>query len=335
LDLVTSRVFLITRGSSMKHKVVVYRELPEQVLSFLKNKFNVSYFPNLDDQNYHDFLSELQTAQGLLGASMKIDQELLDQAPQLKVISNISVGYDNLNIEELRKRGILGTNTPGVLDDTTADTVFGLLLATARRMPELDHYVKSGRWEGTKGEDLFGVDVHHKTLGIIGMGSIGRAVAKRARFGFDMEILYHNRSRNKEAENKYDATYCTLDDLLKKSDFVCLMVPHTPQTEKMIGEREFNLMKESAIFINGSRGKNVDEAALIKALQEKKILRAGLDVFEIEPIEKDNPLLSLPDVVTLPHIGSATTETRASMAKLAAENMAIALEGKTPPNLIR
>ena len=319
----------------MKHKVVVYRELPEQVLSFLKNKFNVSYFPNLDDQNYHDFLSELQTAQGLLGASMKIDQELLDQAPQLKVISNISVGYDNLNIEELRKRGILGTNTPGVLDDTTADTVFGLLLATARRMPELDHYVKSGRWEGTKGEDLFGVDVHHKTLGIIGMGSIGRAVAKRARFGFDMEILYHNRSRNKEAENKYDATYCTLDDLLKKSDFVCLMVPHTPQTEKMIGEREFNLMKESAIFINGSRGKNVDEAALIKALQEKKILRAGLDVFEIEPIEKDNPLLSLPDVVTLPHIGSATTETRASMAKLAAENMAIALEGKTPPNLIR
>lgn len=319
----------------MKQKVVVYRELPEQVLSFLKNKFNVSYFPNLDDGNYHDFLSELQTAQGLLGASMKIDQEILDQAPQLKVISNISVGYDNLNLEELKKRGILGTNTPGVLDDTTADTVFGLLLATARRMPELDHYVKSGRWEGTKGEDLFGVDVHHKTLGIIGMGSIGRAVAKRARFGFDMEILYHNRSRNEEAENKFDATYCTLDDLLKKSDFVCLMVPHTPQTEKMIGEREFNLMKESAIFINGSRGKNVDEAALIKALQEKKILRAGLDVFEIEPIEKDNPLLSLPDVVTLPHIGSATNETRASMAKLAAENMAIALEGKTPPNIIR
>jgi len=319
----------------MKQKVVVYRELPEQVLSFLKNKFNVSYFPNLDDGNYQDFLSELQTAQGLLGASMKIDQEILDQAPQLKVISNISVGYDNLNLEELKKRGILGTNTPGVLDDTTADTVFGLLLATARRMPELDHYVKSGRWEGTKGEDLFGVDVHHKTLGIIGMGSIGRAVAKRARFGFDMEILYHNRSRNEEAENKFDATYCTLDDLLKKSDFVCLMVPHTPQTEKMIGEREFNLMKESAIFINGSRGKNVDEAALIKALQEKKILRAGLDVFEIEPIEKDNPLLSLPDVVTLPHIGSATNETRASMAKLAAENMAIALEGKTPPNIIR
>lgn len=314
---------------------MVYRELPEQVLSFLKNKFNVSYFPNLDDGNYQDFLSELQTAQGLLGASMKIDQEILDQAPQLKVISNISVGYDNLNLEELKKRGILGTNTPGVLDDTTADTVFGLLLATARRMPELDHYVKSGRWEGTKGEDLFGVDVHHKTLGIIGMGSIGRAVAKRARFGFDMEILYHNRSRNEEAENKFDATYCTLDDLLKKSDFVCLMVPHTPQTEKMIGEREFNLMKESAIFINGSRGKNVDEAALIKALQEKKILRAGLDVFEIEPIEKDNPLLSLPDVVTLPHIGSATNETRASMAKLAAENMAIALEGKTPPNIIR
>lgn len=319
----------------MQQKVVIYRELPEQVLRFLENKFDVSYFPNLNEENYRDFLSELQTAQGLLGASMKLDQELLDQAPNLKVVSNISVGYDNLNIEDLKKRGIAATNTPGVLDDTTADTVFGLLLATARRMPELDHYVKAGRWEGTKGEDLFGVDVHHKTLGIIGMGSIGKAVAKRARFGFDMEILYHNRSRNEEAENKYDATYCSLDELLKRSDFVCLMVPYTPQTEKMIGEREFNLMKNSAIFINGSRGKNVDEAALIKALEEKKIRSAGLDVFEVEPIEKDNPLLRLSQVVTLPHIGSATSETRAKMAKLAAENMTSALEGNTPPNLIR
>ncbi|WP_078434756.1 2-hydroxyacid dehydrogenase [Metabacillus halosaccharovorans] len=319
----------------MQQKVVVYRELPDQVLYFLKNKFDVSYFPTLNDENYRDFLVELQTAHGLLGASMNIGQELLNQAPNLKVISNISVGYDNLNIEELKQRNIIATNTPGVLDDTTADTVFGLLLATARRMPELDHYVKAKKWGGTKGEDLFGVDVHHKTLGIIGMGSIGRAVAKRAHFGFDMEILYHNRSRNKEAESKFDATYCSLDELLKKSDFVCLMVPHTPQTEKMIGEREFNLMKDSAIFINGSRGKNVDEEALIKALQKKDILSAGLDVFEIEPVEKDNPLLSMPHVVTLPHIGSATAETRAKMAKLAAENMAIALEGKTPPNLIR
>ncbi len=319
----------------MQQKVVIYRELPEKVLSFLKSKFDVSYFPNLNNENYREFLYELQTAQGLLGASMKIDQELLDQAPNLKVISNISVGYDNLNIEELKKRGILATNTPGVLDDTTADTVFGLMLATARRMPELDHYVKSKKWEGTKDEDVFGVDVHHKTLGIIGMGSIGCAIAKRARFGFDMDILYHNRSRNEEAENKFGAIYCSLDDLLTKSDFVCLMVPHTPETEKMIGEKEFNLMKDSAIFINGSRGKNVDEAALIKALQEKKILRAGLDVFETEPIEKDNPLLTLSNVVTLPHIGSATTETRAQMAELAAKNIAIALEGDTPPNLIR
>lgn len=313
---------------------MVYRELPDQVFSFLKNRFDVSYFPNLHEENYHDFLSELQTAHGLLGASMKIDQELLNQAPNLKVVSNISVGYDNLNMEELKKRNIIATNTPGVLDDTTADIVFGLLLATARRVPELDHYVKAKKWDGTKGEDLFGVDVHHKTLGIIGMGSIGKAVAKRARFGFDMEILYHNRSRNEEAENKFDATYCSLDELLMKSDFVCLMVPSTPQTEKMIGKREFNLMKKSAIFINGSRGKNVDEAALIKALEEKKILSAGLDVFEVEPVEKDNPLLSLSHVVTLPHIGSATAETREKMAKLAAENMAIALEGKTPPNLI-
>lgn len=319
----------------MKKKVVIYRRVPEKVKHALMEKFEVSYFENLHTNNYAEFMKELQNADGLLGASMKMDKELLDHAPKLKVISNISVGYDNLDLEELRNRGIVATNTPGVLNDTTADTVFGLILATARRMTELDHYVKSGKWNGTKDEDLFGVDVHHKKLGIIGMGGIGQAVAKRAHFGFDMEILYHNRSRNKEAEEKFDATYCALDELLIQSDFVCLMIPHNPETEKMIGEREFQLMKNSAIFINGSRGKNVDERALIKALQQKWILRAGLDVFETEPVEKDNPLLTLPNVVTLPHIGSATVETREKMAMLAAENLAKALNGETPPNLIR
>ncbi|MCM3408551.1 2-hydroxyacid dehydrogenase [Metabacillus litoralis] len=319
----------------MKKKVVIYREVPEKVINTLKEKFEVSYFKNLHTNNYDEFINELHNASGLLGASMKMDKELLDHAPHLTVISNISVGYDNLNLEELKNRGIIATNTPGVLNDTTADTIFGLLLATARRMTELDFYVKSGNWNGSKNEDLFGVDVHHKKLGIIGMGSIGQAIAKRAHFGFDMEILYYNRSRKKEAEESFRAIYCSLDELLTQSDFVCLMIPHTPETEKMIGEREFQLMKNSAIFINGSRGKNVDEQALIKALQQKWILRAGLDVFEHEPVEKDNPLLTLPNVVTLPHIGSATKETREKMATLAAENLAKALEGETPPNLIR
>ncbi|MBZ5752711.1 2-hydroxyacid dehydrogenase [Metabacillus rhizolycopersici] len=318
----------------MKPKVIVYRKVPEQVINFLNEKFEVSYYKNLDTEKYSDFLQELHTAHGLLGSSLKIDKDFLEQAPNLKIVSNISVGYDNLDLAELKKREILATNTPGVLVDSTADTIFGLLLATARRMPELDYFVKSGKWDGRKDEDLFGVDVHHKVLGIIGMGSIGNAIAKRAHLGFDMSILYHNRSRNEQAENEYQAQYCNLDELLSKSDFICLMTPHTPETDKMIGEREFDLMKESAIFINGSRGKNVDEEALIKALQNQLILGAGLDVYETEPISKGNPLLDLKNVVTLPHIGSATTETREKMAILAAENLAKGLEGETPPNLI-
>lgn len=318
----------------LKPKVIVYRKVPEQVINFLNEKFEVSYYKNLDTENYSDFLQELHTAHGLLGSSLKIDKNFLEQAPNLKIVSNISVGYDNLDLAELKKREILATNTPGVLVDSTADTIFGLLLATARRMPELDYFVKSGKWDGIKDEALFGVDVHHKVLGIIGMGSIGNAIAKRAHLGFDMSILYHNRSRNEQAENEYQAQYCNLDELLSKSDFICLMTPHTPETDKMIGEREFDLMKESAIFINGSRGKNVDEEALIKALQNQLILGAGLDVYETEPISKDNPLLDLKNVVTLPHIGSATTETREKMAILAAENLAKGLEGETPPNLI-
>jgi gluconate 2-dehydrogenase len=319
----------------LKQKVIVYRKVPEDVLTLLNEKFEVKYYKNIETESYSDFLQELHTAHGLLGASLKINKELLDHAPNLKIVSNISVGYDNFDLEELKTRGILATNTPGVLVDTTADTIFGLLLATARRMPELDLYVKSGKWNGTKDEDLFGVDVHHKVLGIIGMGSIGKAIAKRAHFGFDMQILYHNRSQNKQVENEYNAEYCELDELLKRSDYVCLMTPHTPETDKMIGEREFRLMKDSSIFINGSRGKNVDEEALIRALQNQWILAAGLDVYETEPINKDNPLLKLPNVVTLPHIGSATKETREKMARLAAENLAEALEGNVPLNLIK
>jgi gluconate 2-dehydrogenase len=318
----------------LKPKIIVYRKVPEKVINFLSDKFEVRYYKNLETENYADFLKDLHTAHGILGASLKMNKELLDHAPNLKIVSNISVGYDNLDLEELKKRNIIATNTPGVLVDTTADTIFGLLLATARRMPELDSYVKSGNWNGTKDEDLFGVDVHHKVLGIIGMGSIGSAIAKRAYLGFDMKILYHNRSRNEQVEHEYQAQYCDLDDLLSESDFVCIMTPHTPETEKMIGEREFHLMKKTSIFINGSRGKNIDEEALIKALQNQWIWGAGLDVYETEPINKDNPLLSLTNVVTLPHIGSATKETREKMAMLAAENLAKGLAGETPPNLV-
>jgi gluconate 2-dehydrogenase len=238
-------------------------------------------------------------------------------------------------MSELSKRNIIATNTPDVLNDTVADTIFGLLLATARRMPELDQFVKNGEWKETLKEDHFGVDVHHKTLGIIGMGGVGSAIAKRAHFGFDMDILYHGRSRKEEEEQTYNATYCSLEELLQKSDFVCLMTPLTPQTEGLMGKREFELMKQSAIFINGSRGKTVDEEALINALRAEEILGAGLDVFAQEPVSPANPLLSMKNVVTLPHIGSATAETRLKMAMLGAENLVAGLKGETPPNLIK
>jgi glyoxylate/hydroxypyruvate/2-ketogluconate reductase len=319
----------------MKPKIIVYKKVDRKVLDFIADTCEVVYFENIDSETYPVFLEELQEAQGLLGSGLKVDKELLDQAPHLKIVCNIAVGYDNLDLIALTERGIMGTNTPDVLNDTVADTIMGLILSTARRIPELNQWVKTGQWESGLEEKWFGVDVHHKVLGIIGMGGIGSSVAKRAHFGFDMEILYHNRTRNKDAEEKYGATYCSMEELLKKSDFVCLMTPLTPDTVNLMGKREFEFMKESAIFINASRGKTVDEDALIQALQKGQIYGAGLDVFIQEPVKKDNPLLSMNNVVTLPHIGSATYETRFKMAMAAATNLVTALRGEFPPNLIK
>jgi gluconate 2-dehydrogenase len=319
----------------MKPKVIVYKKVDKKVLDFIQNTLDVIYFEKLDSQTYPVFLEKLKDVQGILGSGLKVDKELLAQAPNLKIVCNTSVGYDNLDLSALEERGVIATNTPNVLNDTVADTIFGLLLAAARRIPELDHWVKKGHWESTLEEKWFGVDVHHKVLGIVGMGGVGTAIAKRAYCGFDMEILYHNRSRNEEAERKYNASYCTLDDLLKQSDFVCLMTPLTPETENLFGKREFELMKDTAIFINGSRGRTVDEQALIHALKTGEILGAGLDVFVQEPIQKDHPLLSMTNVVTLPHIGSATYETRFKMAMMGAANLVAGLQGEVPPNLIK
>ncbi|MDR7077665.1 gluconate 2-dehydrogenase [Neobacillus niacini] len=319
----------------MKPKIIVYKKVDKKVLELIEDTCKVVYFEKLDSQNFPVFLEELKDAEGLIGSGLKVDHELLDQAPQLKIVCNISVGYDNLDLTALAERRIMATNTPDVLNDTVADTIMGLILSTARRIPELDQWVKTGQWESGLGEKWFGVDVHHKVLGIIGMGGIGSDVAKRAHYGFDMEILYHNRSRNEAAEQKYGATYCSLEELLKKSDFVCLMTPLTPQTVNLIGKREFELMKESAIFINASRGKTVDEEALIHALKTGQIYGAGLDVFVQEPVNMDNPLLSMNNVVTLPHIGSATYETRFKMAMIAATNLVTGLKGDVPPNLLK
>ena len=318
----------------MKPKVIVYKKVDSTVLEYVRETCEVIYYENLDAQTLPSFYQELKDANGLLGSGLKVDEKFLELAPHLKVVSNISVGYDNLDIPEITKRKVLATNTPEVLNDSVADTIFGLLLATARRMPELNQMVKSGKWTSQVGENLYGIDVHHKTLGIIGMGGVGSAIAKRAHFGFDMPILYHNRSRNLEAEQSYQATYCSLEEICQQADFICLMTPLTPKTVKLIGEKEFKLMKKSAIFVNGSRGATVDEEALVRALQNGDILAAGLDVFAQEPVSTDNPLLAMDNVVTLPHIGSATYETRLKMAQLAAENLVLGLQGKLPPSLI-
>lgn len=318
----------------MKPKVIVYKKLEPAVLEYVREACDVVYFEKVDENTSAAFYEELKSAEGLLGAGLRVDHDLLEKAPQLKIVSNISVGYDNLDIAELNRRGIMATNTPDVLNETVADTMIGLMLSAARRIPELNQYVKTGAWKSPLAPTHFGVDMHHKTLGIIGMGRIGAAIAKRAHFGFGMNILYHNRSRNEEAERTYQATYCSLDQLCQEADFICVMVPLTPATQDLIGEKEFALMKSTAIFVNGSRGATVDEDALVNALHKGEILAAGLDVFVKEPVRPDHPLLSMPNVVTLPHIGSATLETRLGMARFAAENLVLGLQGKQPPALL-
>ncbi|PIC73962.1 D-glycerate dehydrogenase [Sporosarcina sp. P17b] len=316
----------------MKKKILAYRRLEQPVYDRLAEDYDVRLFK--DPKNDADFPEFLREAEGVIGIGFPGNAATLDKAPNLKIISNVSVGYNNLELGDLTKRGVMGTHTPGVLDDTVADMAMGLMLATARRMPELDGYVKRGLWKGLLPNEWYGVDVHHKTLGIIGMGRIGSAIAKRARFGFDMDILYHTRTRKPEAEERFDASYRDLDDLLKESDYVCLVIPLTEETRGMIGSEQFRLMKSSAIFLNISRGSTIIEEDLIDALQQNEIAAAGLDVFAQEPVDPENPLLQMKNVVTLPHIGSSTHETEVAMAHLAADNLIAGLEGKKPANLL-
>lgn len=317
----------------MTKRVLVYRPLPAEQLAALRARFDVTVLerPQAHDP---DFRAAVATAHGLIGASVKLDRALLDTAPALEIIASISVGYDNYDLPYLKERGILLTNTPDVLTETTADTAFALILATARRVVELANWVRDGHWTRNIGAAHYGTDVHHKRLGIVGFGRIGAAVARRGRLGFGMEVLYCNDSARPELEAELGARRRTLDELLQEADFVCLNLPLLPQTERLIGAREFALMRPETIFINASRGRVVDEAALIEALRTGRIRAAGLDVFEREPLPADSPLPRLPNVVALPHIGSATHETRAAMARCAAENLIEALSGRRPPNLV-
>jgi len=265
----------------------------------------------------------------------KIDADVMDNLPSLKVISNIAVGYDNIDISAATQRGIMVTNTPGVLTETTADLTFALLLAAARRIPEADQYIRAGKFKNWQlMQTHMGVDIYEKTLGIVGMGAIGQAVAKRARRGFDMRVIYYSLSKKEKLEKKYGAEYVEFDELLAISDFISIHVPLTEKTKHMFSTQEFKAMKNNAIIINTSRGPVVSEASLVEAIKTGQIRGAALDVFEEEPIIHPELIKMKENVVLAPHIGSASIETRLRMAKMAAMNMVAALKGKRPPNVV-
>tara|TARA_R110001583_G_scaffold21088_4_gene80269 strand:- start:1290 stop:2267 length:978 start_codon:yes stop_codon:yes gene_type:complete len=310
----------------MKKNVVLYKEIEEQALIKLQAHFNLNYFPVVNDDNRDAFYDALKKADGLIGASMAMPGSLLKLAPNLKALSSISVGVDQFDLDYINANNIALMHTLNVLTETTADTLFTLLLCAARRAVELSNMVRNGGWKSSITSDQFGVNVHGKTLGIIGMGRIGYALGKRAYHGFDMQVNYYNRSANKEAENTLNAQRLSLQELLTSSDFICVVVPLSTETEKLIGEAEFKLMKPDAIFINGGRGKVIDEKALIEALKNNVIRGAGLDVFEVEPLPGSSPLCFMDNAVVFPHIGSATAETRLAMANCAVDNMISALQ---------
>ncbi|MGO3552913.1 2-hydroxyacid dehydrogenase [Pseudomonas helleri] len=318
----------------LKKHVVLYKELSEPLMQRLQAETDVTLIKRLDAQGLEQLRAALPHAHGLLGASLKLDAQLLDLAPKLEAVASVSVGVDNYDIDYLTRRNIILTNTPDVLTETTADTGFALILASARRVVELSIKVRNGQWQKNIGPESFGTDVHGKTLGIIGMGRIGEALAQRGHFGFGMPVIYHSNSPKPAVEARFNARYRSLNELLQEADFVCLTLPLTAQTEGLIGAEQFALMRPESIFINISRGKVVDEAALIEALQQGQIRAAGLDVFVREPLEVDSPLLQLDNVVATPHIGSATVETREAMARCAVDNLLAALAGERPANRV-
>ncbi|MFZ6042129.1 2-hydroxyacid dehydrogenase [Vibrio natriegens] len=311
----------------MKPKVVLYKTIPDQELAQLENHFDVTFFNGVNDSNREDFFTAIENADGIIGSGVMMPSEVLDRASNLKAAATISVGTDHFDLSYLAQRGIPLIHTPGVLNETVADTVILLALGAARRASELSSMVREGKWLKNLTEEHFGVDLHGKTMGIVGMGRIGCAVAKRAHHGFGMSICYYNRSVNSESEQEFNAKRLPLDALVQQSDFVVILVPLSTETEKLIGEREFSLMKSSAIFVNAARGKVVDEQALIQALQLGQIRGAGLDVFEVEPLPSSSPLTKLDNAFLLPHIGSATTETRLSMVQCAVEGFIAAMQG--------
>lgn len=325
----------ITPTSTSKPKILVARAIFPEALAKLEESYEVHSNQSdkiLTPEELQKALSEVEGA--LVAGSERIDAAALAQAKNLKVVANISVGYNNFDVPAITAAGVMATNTPDVLTDTTADFGFALLMATARRITESEHWVRAGKWDQWSiVNNPLGMDLHHSTVGIIGMGRIGQGIAKRA-LGFGMKVIYHNRSHLSDADEKAcGATYVSKEELLRTADHVVLVLPYTAQNHHTIGATEIAMMKPSATLINIARGGIVDDVALAQALQSGKIFAAGLDVFEGEP-QVHPELLKCSNIVLAPHIASATEKTRRAMVDLAVENLRAALDGKKPPSLI-
>ena len=317
-------------------KILIARAISPEVVDTLSQHFDVTANPADVAWSPAELVAQLQGMDGVLTTgSQRIDAALLAACPQLKMVANMAVGYNNFDVAAMTAAGVQGSNAPDVLTETTADFGFALLMATARRIPESEHYLRAGAWKDWRYDLFAGAEVHGSTLGIIGMGRIGQGIAKRGAHGFGMNVIYHNRSQLSPAlEAECKARYVGKEELLKTADHVVLVLPYTPEAHHTIGAAEIALMKPTATLINIARGGIVDDAALAKALAAKQIAAAGLDVFEGEPAVHPD-LLKVPNVVLTPHIASATMATRRAMAQLAADNLIAYLGGKaalTPVN---
>ena len=319
-----------------KPKVFITRMIVQEALDKIAQATEAEVWPEELPPPYEVLLEKVRDTEGLLTLlTDKVDGALMDAAPNLKVVSNMAVGYDNINIVEATKRNIVVGNTPGALTETTADMAFALLMTAARRVVEADNYTRKGRWKTWEPMILLGQDIHNATLGIIGLGRIGGEVAKRAK-GFNMKVVYYNkRRRSEEEERKLGVEYVPeLASLLSVSDFISVHVPLTTQTHHLIGPREFAMMKPTAVFINTSRGSVTDQKALYEALKTGQIFAAGIDVTEVEPISPDDPILTLNNIIITPHIASASFVARKNIALMAAENLLAGLNGKIPQNCV-
>lgn len=316
-------------------KVYITRQLPDEALSIIRQAAEMEVWDEDRPVPRNVLREKIRDTDGLLCLlTDKIDGDLLDNAPNLRVVSQMAVGVDNIDVAACRARNVVVGNTPGVLTETTADLAFALLLAIARRIVEAERFLRAGQWQTWSPMLLVGPDAHHATLGIVGMGRIGYEMARRAH-GFQMNLLYSSRSPHPDAEQDFGAKRVDLNALLMESDFVSLHVPSTPETRHLIGAEQLARMKPSAMLINTARGPVVDQAALVNALRDHQIAGAGLDVFDVEPLSLDDPLLTLDNVVLLPHIGSASIATRTRMAVLAAENLIAGIQGKTLPHAVQ